>query len=64
MEVMNHIEQIFVNLRLMNGLKNHMVEVIVTVKVIGTTRMKNNQSGLISELNPRRCSLPGLPREY
>ncbi len=53
MEVMTciQVEQVFVDFNFVKGLrKNSMVKVIVKGRV--TTRMKNNQLGLISELNP------------
>ncbi len=63
MEVMNRIEQVFLNLNLVKGLKkNCMVKVIVNGQV--TTRIKNNQLGLISKLNPQQSGLMMKPLEY
>ncbi len=63
MEVVNSIKQVFVELNLVKGLKkNHKVKVIINGLV--STMIKNNQLGLISELNLRRLGLMEIPLEY
>ncbi len=63
MEVMNLIEQFFVNFNLRKGLKvNCVVEVITKGRT--TTWMKNNQLGHIRELYPHQSGLMTVPREY
>jgi hypothetical protein len=53
-EVMNPMQQVFVNLNLVSGLKRmKMVEVIHTGKGRTTSWMVNNSIPFLKELNPR-----------
>ena len=62
-DVLTRIENAFADLGMLKGSKQNNI-VILIVKGRLTTRMKNKQLGFISELNPRRSGLVGVPREF
>ncbi len=55
-DIMNRIEQTFVNLNLVKGLRRNQV-VLATEKGRVTTRMRNKTLQLVSELYPKRQGL-------